>query len=325
MKAISILCTLLFVACSSTKNKSTSIDMDGPEGARAPEWVYAPDSVCGDSQICAAGEGESLEQSDIRAKKALASVFSTQIQSQLDIHKTTFSDDEVNEMKEFVNIQVGETVDGVLKAVEIEKRFERDKLFFSLAVLDKSKARESIRRQIDIIDSELVHLYSLKRKTGIKRMMTLLDERALLADKMIVVGGNAGRSPVTFSQVQNIKFANKGLDKVHVRSKSNVPKTMEKFFQQLLSESGYKVKDDLAVDYVLDLSYSSKEAYLNVEGFKKYVFTFTAIAVNNVKEKIGTLSVTTSQTGRNEQDAYLRAKPKLQEEIENKIDKLNLK
>ena len=324
---LSFIVFFLTAGCSSQKSKESKRikDLDGAEKAKAPEWVYAPDEGCSSNHLCAAGEGESMNQADARARKAIAAVFSTQIKSQFDIHKTSFSDEEVSELKERVNDVVTEKVDGILKGVEIEKRFQRDGLYFSLASLTKSKAIESLRREIKSLDSELTHLYSLKRKSSVMRMMEILDERAGLSDKLIALKGSSSEAPVSFAQIQNLKFNTKGYDKVFVRAGDNVPLSLSKSFSESLSESGYKVRSDLAVDYIIDLKYEAREAYLNVSGFKKYVFTFSAQALNNLKEKIGSFNVTQTQTGRTEQDAFIRAKMKLQDEAQKKLSKLNLK
>ena len=329
MKTISILLCLaavLFSSCSGVKKKSQ--DLKGTDSERpldSPEWVYAPDEGCSESELCAAGEGESMASADSRARKALAAVFSVKINSQFDIHKTSYSDEEVSELKEFASDQVSETVDEVLEAVEIKRRFEKDGLFFSLAALDKDQAKESLRRKIEAVDDELRHLYGLKRKSSIKRMMGLLDERGQLADKLLVVSGRAPKAPATFAQIQNIKFSSGGYNKVYVSADQKVPSTLKKHLEQILVSSGYQVLDNRAVDYVVELKFDSKEAYLNVEGFKKFVFAFSANAKNNVNEKIGSFNVVETQTGRTKNDAFLRAKTDIQTEMESKVDKLNLK
>ena len=159
MKLIWFISFLLLVGCSSTRD--SRVDLDGPTSTDTPEWVYAPDEACKDEiEICAAGEGESLEQADLRARKALAAVFETKIKSKLEIFKTSFSDDEVSELQESVEMQVGETVEAILKSTEIEKRYGKENLYFSLAVLKKGHASEMLNAEIDSIDNELTHLYS---------------------------------------------------------------------------------------------------------------------------------------------------------------------
>tara|TARA_Y100000780_G_scaffold152506_1_gene137363 strand:- start:43224 stop:44168 length:945 start_codon:yes stop_codon:yes gene_type:complete len=314
------------MGCASNPNNRTQVDMDGPIPSETPEWVYAPDEACKDDiEICAAGEGETLEQADLRARKALAAVFETQINSKLDIYKTSFSDDEVSELQESVEMQVGETVDALLKSTTIEKRFGKNNLYFSLAILKKEHASEMLRAEIDSIDNELTHLYSQKRKSSIKRMIELLEKRAHIADKLLVVKGSLSKAPISFTQIQNIKFASSGFNKVFLNFEKDVPKTVAKQFQELMTSSGYMIRPDRAVDYVVDVKYESKETYLNVKGFKKFVFTIQFEGKNNVGEKVGSFTVTQVQTGRSERDAFLKARPKLQADIKKKLNLLNLK
>ncbi|MEX0799223.1 MAG: hypothetical protein WEB87_02000 [Bacteriovoracaceae bacterium] len=326
MKLWCLLTSLLVVFSCSTNKKIKKDIYDEPEAAQAPEWVYAPDQACdAEIEICAAGEGESMGQADMRAKKALASVFKTKIDSQLDTRKTSYSDEEISEIKEVIEIQVGEAVSEILKSVEINKRFQKDGLFFALASLDKQKAAESLNREVAALDNELAHLFKLKRKSAIKRMLGLLEKRAHLADKLLVIKGKASRAPYSFSDIQNIKFSSQGQNKVFLKIGKNVPATLFKHFKQTLVESGYEVHEDMAVDYILDLRYEAKEIYLNVKGFKNYDFMFSVEAKNNLNERIGFFSLNQEQTGRSKQDAYLKVKNFFQSEIDQKFNLLNLK
>ncbi|MBG59017.1 MAG: hypothetical protein CMJ16_01020 [Peredibacter sp.] len=324
VKLIWFISFLLLVGCSSTRD--SRVDLDGPTSTDTPEWVYAPDEACKDEiEICAAGEGESLEQADLRARKALAAVFETKIKSKLEIFKTSFSDDEVSELQESVEMQVGETVEAILKSTEIEKRYGKENLYFSLAVLKKGHASEMLNAEIDSIDNELTHLYSQKRKSSIKRMVELLEKRAHLADKLLVVKGSLSKAPITFTQIQNIKFASTGFNKVFLNFEKDLPITLGKYFQELMTSSGYLIRQDRAVDYIVDAKYESKEAYLNVKGFKKFVFTIQFEGKNNLGEKVGSFTVNQVQSGRSEKDAFLKARPKLQVDIKKKLNLLNLK
>ncbi|MCO4755811.1 MAG: LPP20 family lipoprotein [Bacteriovoracaceae bacterium] len=324
-----LICQFIFIlafGCSSSPKNAKHVDYDGADPAQTPEWVYAPDTGCVESeQICAAGEGTSLGQADLRARKALAAVFETKIESKLDIHQSSFSDDEISELKETIDSQVNETVDEILKSTEISKRFEKNGLYFSLAALDRSKTSKSLLAEIEAIDNELVHLYTLKRKSSIKKMMGLLEKRALLSDKLLVIKGVINKAPVSFAQIQNIKFSSTGFNKIFVRFEEQTPTTLSKYFLQLMTNAGYQIRKDRAVDYIVDVKYKTEEAFLNVKGFKKYVFSFVVEAKSNLGEKIGTFTINEVQTGRDENDAFLKVRPRIQKEIENKLNLLNLK
>ena len=92
-----------------------------------------------------------------------------------------------------------------------------------------------------------------------------------------------------------------------------------------MTSSGYLIRQDRAVDYIVDAKYESKEAYLNVKGFKKFVFTIQFEGKNNLGEKVGSFTVNQVQSGRSEKDAFLKARPKLQVDIKKKLNLLNLK
>ena len=325
MKLFWCLAFLATLSCSTQIQKTKNKTFDEAERAEAPEWVYAADKACPPSEVCAAGEGESLQQADLRARKAMASIFQTHIASQLNARQTSFSSSEIDELKEMVEIQTQETVEGILKAVEIKKRFHKEGLFFALASLNKRKASQSLQREISVIDQELEHLFQGKKKSAIKRILTLLEKRRHLDDKMIVLRGESSKAAYTVADALNIKYASKGHKKVFVKAAKNAPSILVKQFEELLAETGYKTQRDSAVDYILEVGFSAKETYLNVKGFKKFAFAFSVEAKNNLNERIGSFVVNNEQTGRNQQDAFLKTKGYIQEQMEKNFNLLNLK
>ena len=140
MKILCVLLVLFFVftGCASKKSKKS-------EGKRKaiPEWVYSPMDGCNkQSQMCASGEGDSLQSADATARKSLASIFETEIKSEFSSNTQSSQeglDPSTAEYIESTYKSINETVDQSLEGVEIKERHRKDGVFYALAYLDKEK------------------------------------------------------------------------------------------------------------------------------------------------------------------------------------------
>ena len=98
-----------------------------------------------------------------------------------------------------------------------------------------------------------------------------------------------------------------------------------KHVEQVLGESGFEVSNNLAVDYFLSVKYKTINEFINVKGFEKYSFELNIASQNNLKKQIGSFSVSQTATGRNKQDAFLKIKNQIIDQVDEKINLLNLK
>jgi len=322
---IYLIALLLAFGCASSSKDSKKI-YESSESSEVPEWVYNSGSSCEETVLlCASASAENQNLADTRAKKALAGVFETQIKSSFDVYKTSFSKEEMESVEEEIDSEINESISGILKTVLIKERFKKDDIFFSLASLDKKKSSKGLRAQVKKIDEELKYLYSQKMKGSIKRMMILFEKRTRFMDKLIVLEGSKIPSPVSFSQIQNIKFQSKSGNKVYIKHNNELPAVLLKHLEEILGESGFEISDNLAVDYFISLKYKSIDEYINVAGFKKFTFVLELTSQNNLKKQIGALQISKTSTGRNKQDAFLKVKNDLVSQIDEKLNLLNLK
>jgi hypothetical protein len=307
------------MACSSTKDKRKVIV---PEGEAV--WIYSPESGCDKDELCAVGEGSSLAQADAKSKQSLASIFETKIQSSLKFSKHSFSGEEIEEMQEYINSDVSEKVDGVLKGAIIKERFQKEKIFFSLVSLDKNKAAQLISNELKHVDDQLNHFYSFKSRIYIKKLNVLFNKRLLLAEKMTILKDSASNSPISFKQIEELKLNSMGGTKIVIKTTNEPPRFINKKVKEIFSELGYKLVKK-GNDYFINMDYKVTEEYLNVKGFKKFSYTLAIESRSNIGKKLGNFIITVTESGRNEVDAFTKSKSKLIEKFENNIEKLNLK
>lgn len=288
-----------------------------------PEWVYAPNEACQeDEYLCASSEGSSLEAADLNAKKSLASIFESNIKSHFQIYTTAFSQQRRSELTEQVMSEVQESLDLVLQAVEVDKRYQGEGVFYSLVKLDRHKAKKTLQQQIKDIDSQMDHLYQENAKINITKLLILLDKRQMLNERLIIVAGKGIPTPYTYSKITDLRYA-QGPGKVKIDYSENFPESMQKWFEGLLGNSGYQVVEG-APNYRIYMKLLAKPEYLNVPGFQKFTFVAQVTSKDNVGKQLGSFEVSLTVSGRNEEDAFLRIKNDMQKQISEKINNLNL-
>lgn len=316
-----ILITLIAVSCAS-KNSKKTYTFNGKE---VPSWIYEVEEQCPEGSICTVGEGSSFESADKKAIASLASVFESQVRSQFDIFNSSLSEGEVEQVKKSIRSEVSITVNNVVMGAKIKEHYEQDKTYFSYVVLDKQRSASIFIAEVKKIDDELQFLYDKKSRTSILRMLSLVDRRAVLEDKLIILGRKARLQDITFSKIQSLKYIAGENKALYIKSTNAVPRTVEKFLSDLLNQVGYKITEDSnSQNFSVEISYTAKEEYLNVKGFSKYSFNIQVFSKNREKKQIGSIVHSFVESGRNQQDAYLKAKEKIQKYLKNNLEKLNL-
>ena len=313
----------LIIGCASHKFEKSK--HPNPAIKKIPNWVYNIDESCREElEICASAEGVDSISSDLNAKKALASIFETKIKSNFTLERFGFTNVEAEALSERVQDNVSESVDVILKGVEILKRFSKDDLYFSLAILDKVKARKALFLEIGAIDDQLEFLLEKSQKSSLIKMHVLLNKRILLNEKYSIVTGKSVPTDITYSRINRIKYLKSNGNRVLIKAINNVPRTILKGVESIITEIGYRVVKEEKNNYLVRLKYIIKEEYLNVEGFKKFSFSLTVEAKENTGDKLGTYTSVNIALGRNKQDAFLKVKNKLINDIRNNIEKLNI-
>jgi len=311
----------LLMACANTKTQRKVITPDGE-----PEWLYSPQSGCiEEKEICASGEGTNFKQSDSHAKKSLASIFETKINSSFQFTKFNFSDSEVSEMTEMVSNKIDEDVVGILKASYIKERFKKDDLMFSLAAIDKDKSGTILKQEIARIDDEINHYFIQRNRLFLKKLNVLYHQRELLNEKLVIINGSGINSPVALSQINMIKLKSDGGEKIKVISLNPVPELFIKKIEGILTDIGYKLNRENDNNFLLNIAYKEKEEYLNVPGFKKWSFEINIESKSNNGKRLGGYIISVVSDGRTKKDAYAKIRDKVIEEFEKNLDKLNLK
>src|SRR5690606_27515610 len=170
LKLLLFVSALIFVGCSSTQSEITH----GKENR--PRWIMDPVEFCGDTKLCAVGEGISLARAEVHARSNLAKTFKVEINSTTDVSEESLSVASADFLQssgvnEEVRIHTREAVDEVLEGVVTSKKHQEDDgSFYVLAELDKTTARRLMKPRIEALDIEIEQAYESGRRSLLPSM-----------------------------------------------------------------------------------------------------------------------------------------------------------
>lgn len=314
-------CSLVLLACASNETESTN-----KKYKSIPEWVYSVSSACVEAkELCASGEGTSLNESDSDAKSSLASIFQTQISSDFEIDKSVVSKEESTKIEENVKSQVKQKVNELLVGSTIKERAEKDGVYYSLASIDRSKTGQILRAQILELDEILLQQFNLKNKLYVPKMLESLRKRNELADRLFIVTNQQLKSPISYNQIKKLKFNENANYTVSVSRGANTPKFLLNKVKDSLTALNYKITKPESADFKIVLRFSQRDEHLNVSGFIKMTFTLNLDSINQNGDKIGGDLIQVTTQGRSKEDCFNKMKQKIAKRIDKNIEKLNLK
>lgn len=310
---------LLFAGCSQLATKPVLTDEAAPSSA----WIYDPYEACAqEAELCATGEAKTYTESDVEAKKNLASIFETRIQS--DFSATTTSAQTFPwqaQVREEVQKSIRESVDQVLENVEIKKHAKSKGLSYSLARLDRAKATELVEERLRRLDSELETLWAQKQRTNLRKIVKLNLERQSLNEKYAIVAGHLLPEKIKYEDILRWR-ATRPKSEPLVLKVGQAPDWMIEKLKELLTESGFRLVRENG-QQVVSLNVDSIKEFLNVDGFEKYTFTLNMSTVED-GEKKKVISTSETVTGRTQADALLKVKTYFTDYLEQHLSDLHL-
>lgn len=311
--------SLLLLSCS-TRNKKPELS-DSAKGT--PEWIYAPYAECQEvRELCATGEAKSMAEADAQARANLASIFEVKVKS--DVQITTSASQSmpwISKVNEEVQTKVENSVEQLLETVEIKKHYKHDGLSYSLASLEKSRARELIEPRLNKVDREIEVLWEQRNRTSLRRLIRLNLEREKLHERLVIISGERRPAAVSFADI--IRWRESRTTAVPLKLQvGQAPEWLTEKLKELLTESGFKIVKNES-QRVVSLNVDSIKEYMNVEGFEKFTFTLTMTSFEDGEKK---KVVTTSETvnGRTQGDALLKIKTQFTNYLENHLSDLHL-
>lgn len=314
-----LLCLLLFSSCSYFKSKPGLSE----SSKETPGWIYAPYEECSEvSELCASGEAKNFAGADAAARSNLASIFEVKVKSEF----TAFTSSSqtfpwAGSVKQEVQQSLQESVDQVLEAVQIKKRFKKDGLSYSLASLDRAKASGLLGNRLQKIDDELNTLWAHRSRTNLRKIVRLYMEREKLNERYSIVAGQGRPSKMTYQDIVAWRESRPKVESLHLKV-GQAPDWMTEKLKELLTEAGFRIVKGNS-EKMISLNVDSIKEYLNVEGFEKYTFTMNLTSFES-GEKKKVLAASETVTGRSQSDALLKVRHYFTDYIEQHLSDLHL-
>lgn len=289
-----------------------------------PKWVDDVTKGCDKKDICALGEGSDRDSASLSATVAMSKIFDNQISSNF---SSTLGSEGAT-VSEKVTEEIKQITKSTLQGVQVSKFHTEGDKHFALATLNKAKARTSLLREIDTIDSKMKAFYEDKSISSMVQLEGLFFKRENLEKQVVFLGGDPTPAPYKYDDIfKNKKEATKDII-VHVYLDEDEPKAIEQLLSKEITGLGFKVtrgrvRNEQATHIVTGEVLADKQ-FLNVEGFEKYSWHIKISAMNSKKVGTGELDITISETGRNFTQTYDKAMPKIRSELKEKITELKI-
>jgi LPP20 lipoprotein len=315
-----ILMLVLLSSCSLFSPQKSGLSDTESE---APGWVYSPYEFCQEGrEFCTSGEGRTLSEAEANAKAQLGSIFEVKVKSEFQSLTTSSqSFPWQSQVREEAQKSLSESVDQVLEAVEIKKRFKKKGLNYALASLDREKASDLLGDRLKKIDQELIILWEKKQRTNFRKLIKLFYERERLNERFSVVSNGPRTSPVSWDQLVKWRESRPAREEIFFKVGQS-PDWLKEKLEELLTQAGFKlVKGNISKGVTLQVE-GIKE-FLNVNGFEKHTFTLSLSSFEG-GEKKRTLSKAETVTGRSQADALLKVKTIFTEYLEEHLSDLDL-
>ncbi len=300
---------LLLSACASAKADKTA----------KPEWVDSPYAECSADEFCAVGSGRSLTVAKADARAGLAKVFESRIKASFSTETKADENGVSGKTRDYVS----ESSDVLLTATDIRDTFTENGTVYALAVLNKNKAAEITREEIDDLDAKMEALLKEDSPAAAVKLEKLYEQRRGINQRYITLTGKPAIESVSYEQVYGNKKARIGKRHIYLQARGGSPAFVQAV-RSVLAENGYTFAVKPALNTpVVTISMQAEEQFLKVSGFVKYDYHFTLSAPDKRGVDAEALATTLTESGLNEKQAYGKALESLKNYLQENILNLN--
>lgn len=289
------------------------------------DWVTDTKKGCKSSEICAVGTGDSRTASERNARLALGKIFDTKISSKLSSSLKSSG----GNVEDALSEDIEELTESALAGVQITKNFEDKTSFYSLAVLNKSKAASGFKKEIEDLDGQMTVIFKDGNEVEKIKLGKIFVKREVLNKQYHFLTDNSIQSPVSFEEIFSAKKNASNDVVIHVYLDEAEPKTVEAALAAEVTAMGFltttgQVRNKNST-HIITGEFVPEKQYMQVEGFEKYKFILKVRAMKaGTKIETGHFNFEDIETGRNLDQATEKALPKIKDFIKQHIGDLSL-
>ncbi len=287
-----------------------------------PEWINRPSRGCMMDEICVIGSGETLNKAKADAQNEMLKFFENHIESSYSSAVSSDNDD----VYETASESVVSVTKGIISGSLVKRTYfdAESNTYYAQVSMNKEEAKDNLRTEMLSLDRKMETLLNDGKASSFAGLKELYARRDELNRRYAFLNkGVPLKERVTYDQV----FAKKKLDTkdkfVGVNIVGPEGKRISASLKKMLTENGLKVSSS-AYNYELKGELTVEREHMNVKGFIKNFYTFNLEAVDLAGDLVGSIYVTTSETGRDEKQALNKALSRIIEEIKDNFDDLGI-
>lgn len=291
--------------------------------AKVPKWISSAQNACPQGYLCAVGEGESVMISDLQARNSLAKIFSIEIHSTFSLEEDSSNGFLSNEIRD----KIKERTSFILEGSKIERRFESDTQFYSLAKIDKKILKKTFQNEMDNLEARVRELSNSKELWDIVKAELLISQWDKAYNRFLIVSNE--KKVLDEKLREKVSRSKKKLThntSIFVEFREDQPKVFKPLLEETLLNLGYQIdkKASKATHHIKGEFVSEKE-YLNVDGFVKYRFRVKLYTLDQEERKKGVVESDVVSIGRTQRQAYDKSIDELKRKVIQSFREVKLK
>lgn len=289
--------------------------------AARPEWVSSPQKFCTMNEICVLGSGATLNHAKADAQNEVLKVFETNVKSSF---KNTLAQKNNEALKELTTEEVESMAEGVVSGVKIKQTYEEKGTFYVFSVLNKPEMAKNLQMQIADVDEQIMAFYKDGTPSSNAKLRGMFPYREALNRRYAFLNKGEGiKAPVSYEEAFAQKKTASAGKIVALKVEEDGGSRVRNDLRKLLAEQGYKVSSAGAT-VSIEGTLTKEEEHIAIEGFEKYTYTLELECKDAEGKNLGTLSVSVTETGRSERQAYTKALPQMMDYVKENISDLSL-
>ncbi|MDR3290376.1 MAG: LPP20 family lipoprotein [Rickettsiales bacterium] len=239
--------------------------------ADVPDWVSDKGKECSNSEVCAIGTGDTLNEAKRDARANILKYFEANINTNFK-NEITESGDDVKTKSSF---NIGENAEGILNGVDIKKTYNEKKTSYALAVLDKTKISNILKNDIEKLDTKIELLLEEKGAINYPQLEILYKRRESLNKQYMFLNDKGIPEKVKYAQIFKTKN-NIGKLGYYLKIEGKSSNGLKNVLKSIIVQAGGKIVSNLnAAERVIIGEVKEREQYIKVDGFVKYIVEYS--------------------------------------------------
>lgn len=288
---------------------------------KTPDWVNNVDKECSKNEICAIGNGDTMNMARTDARNNILKYFETSVNARF---KSSLSTDEKT-IDSSKSEDLEEVSNGILKGVKIKTTYGEGSDYYALATLNKDVAIKEIKSDIDKADNKMKLLLAENNIKYNRQLEKLYNQRDALNKRYLVLTGNMVPEVVKYEDIFKVKKTSGELSlKYYIENTSdNFSHSIASYLSSILVENGAKIANaEKNANRIVQVTINKTNLHLNIEGFIKQMYSLQIDIYTTSGNVVSSIYEEFTETGRSEAQIKESISSKIKDYINENIELL---